>query len=135
MKIDHSTMGYFLVRFCKEIVGLFTQVVKICQEQGRLDFDLLAVDSLKLRANANPRALEMRLLLDTDLVAGVTATGPTWEDAYVVRTDGQGALRWSVTFGRDYPDRVLCVDRAGDNGFVLAGTTRSCVRGNSDTAE
>ena len=53
MTIDHSTMGYFLVRFSKEIVGLFTQVVRICQEQGLLDFDLLAIDSLKLRANAN----------------------------------------------------------------------------------
>jgi transposase len=53
MKIDHSTMGYFLARFCKEIVGLFTQVVKICQERGLLEFDLLAIDSLKLRANAN----------------------------------------------------------------------------------
>jgi transposase len=53
MKIDHSTMGYFLVRFCKEIVALFTQVVKICQEQGLLEFELLAIDSLKLRANAN----------------------------------------------------------------------------------
>ena len=53
MKIDHSTMGYFLVRFCKEIVALFTQVVKICQEQGLLDFELLAIDSVKLRANAN----------------------------------------------------------------------------------
>jgi len=53
MTIDHSTMGYFLVRFSKEIVGLFTQVVKICQEQGLLNFDLLAIDSLKLRANAN----------------------------------------------------------------------------------
>jgi len=53
MRIDHSTMGNFLVRFCPEIVGLFTQVVKVCQEEGLLDFDLLAIDSLKLRANAN----------------------------------------------------------------------------------
>jgi transposase len=53
MKIDHSTMGNFLVRFCTEIVGLFTQVVKICQERGLLSFEVLAIDSLKLRANAN----------------------------------------------------------------------------------
>ena len=53
MKIDHSTMGNFLVRFCAEIVELFTQVVKLCQEQELLKFELLAIDSLKLRANAN----------------------------------------------------------------------------------
>jgi len=53
MKIDHSTMGNFLARFCTEIVGLFRQVVKICQDRGLLEFDLLAIDSVKLRANAN----------------------------------------------------------------------------------
>ena len=53
MVIDHSTLGYFLARFCHEIVDLFTQVVKICQEKKLIEFDLLAIDSLKLRANAN----------------------------------------------------------------------------------
>jgi ABC-2 type transport system ATP-binding protein/transposase len=51
--IDHSTMGYFLARFCREIVELFTQVVKICHAAGLLEFDLLAIDSVKIRANAN----------------------------------------------------------------------------------
>jgi len=30
MAVDHSRMGYFLVRFRKEIVELFRQVVEIC---------------------------------------------------------------------------------------------------------
>ena len=51
--VDHSTMGYFLARFRVEIVELFCQVVGICQEQGLIAFDLLAIDSVKLRANAN----------------------------------------------------------------------------------
>jgi len=51
--VDHSTMGYFLARFRGEIVELFCQVVGICQERGLIEFDLLAIDSLKLRANAN----------------------------------------------------------------------------------
>ena len=46
-------MGYFLARFRVEIVELFCQVVGICQEQGLIAFDLLAIDSVKLRANAN----------------------------------------------------------------------------------
>jgi transposase len=53
MDIDHSTMGLFLARFAKQIVELFGQVVTICQEQNLIEFDLLAIDSIKLRANAN----------------------------------------------------------------------------------
>jgi transposase len=53
MVIDHSTMGLFLSRYASEIVELFSQVVGICEEQKLIEFDLLAIDSLKLRANAN----------------------------------------------------------------------------------
>jgi len=51
--VDHSTMGYFLGRFRAEIVELFSQVVEICAERGLIEFDLLAIDSVKLRANAS----------------------------------------------------------------------------------
>lgn len=53
MVIDHSTMGLFLARYASQIVELFSQVVGICEEQKLIEFDLLAIDSLKLRANAN----------------------------------------------------------------------------------
>jgi transposase len=53
MTIDHSTMGLFLARFAGEIVKLFSQVVASCAEQNLIEFDLLAIDSVKLRANAN----------------------------------------------------------------------------------
>jgi transposase len=53
MIIDHSTMGLFLARYATQIVELFSQVVGICQEQDLIEFDLLAIDSIKLRANAN----------------------------------------------------------------------------------
>lgn len=53
MVIDHSTMGLFLARYATQIVELFSQVVSICQEQDLIEFDLLAIDSIKLRANAN----------------------------------------------------------------------------------
>ena len=53
MTIDHSTMGLFLARFAKEIVELFSQIVAICTEQDLIEFDLIAIDSIKLRANAN----------------------------------------------------------------------------------
>lgn len=51
--IDHSTIGYFLSRFREEIVDLFAQVVMICRQQELLEFEILAVDSVKLRANAS----------------------------------------------------------------------------------
>lgn len=53
MTIDHSTMGLFLARFTREIVELFSQVVASCAEQNLIEFDLLAIDSVKLRANAS----------------------------------------------------------------------------------
>jgi transposase len=51
--IDHSTIGKFFNRYLEEIVDLFGQVVTICKTQGLIDFDVLAIDSLKLRANAS----------------------------------------------------------------------------------
>jgi transposase len=51
--IDHSTMGYFLSRYKEQIVELFTQVVLLCAEQELVDFEVLAIDSVKLRANAS----------------------------------------------------------------------------------
>ena len=51
--IDATTLGHFLSRFAEQIADLFGQVVRVCQEQGLIEFDLLAIDSIKLRASAN----------------------------------------------------------------------------------
>jgi transposase len=51
--IDHSTMGYFLSRYREQIVELSTQVVVLCREQDLVDFEVLAIDSVKIRANAS----------------------------------------------------------------------------------
>jgi len=51
--IDHSTMGYFLSRYKEQIVALSTQVVMLCREQELVDFEVLAIDSVKIRANAS----------------------------------------------------------------------------------
>lgn len=53
MSVDHTTMGLFLARFAPQIVDLFSQAVAICREQNLIEFDLLAIDSIKLRASAN----------------------------------------------------------------------------------
>ena len=51
--IDHSTIGKFFAKYIDQIVELFSQVVTICKQQGLIDFDILAIDSMKLRANAS----------------------------------------------------------------------------------
>ncbi len=51
--IDHSTMGKFLVKYRNRIIELFAQVVEIGIEKGLIDFDVLAIDTVKLRANAS----------------------------------------------------------------------------------
>jgi transposase len=51
--IDHSTMGYFLSKYREQIVELSTQVVVLCLEQELVGFEVLAIDSVKIRANAS----------------------------------------------------------------------------------
>jgi transposase len=51
--IDHSTIGKFFTKYIDEVVELFSQVVTICEQQGLIDFDILAIDSMKMRANAS----------------------------------------------------------------------------------
>lgn len=52
-KIDHSTMGKFLSRFASELAELFSQVVMIGVEHDLIDFEVLNVDTVKIRANAS----------------------------------------------------------------------------------
>ena len=52
-KIDHSTMGKFLSSHRNEIVELFTQTVMVCKEHDLIDFEVLTIDSVKVRANAS----------------------------------------------------------------------------------
>lgn len=52
-QIDHSTFSKFLSRFRLEIVELFAQIVEICQRNNLVKFKGLAIDSVKIRANAS----------------------------------------------------------------------------------
>lgn len=51
--IDHSTLGKFLIKYRDDVVELFTQTVLIAKAEGLIDFAVLAIDSVKLRANAS----------------------------------------------------------------------------------
>lgn len=51
--IDHSTIGKFFSTYRNEIAELFTQIIMLCKENDLIDFDILTIDSVKIRANAS----------------------------------------------------------------------------------
>lgn len=53
IRIDHSRFGKFLNINKEHIVKLFTQVVSLAVKEGLIDFEILCIDSFKLRANAS----------------------------------------------------------------------------------
>lgn len=51
--IDHSTFGGFINKNRAAIVNVFSQTVDICKEKNLIDFKVLGIDSVKLRASAS----------------------------------------------------------------------------------
>lgn len=64
IRIDHSTIGKFLVDNKEFVSPLLTQVVMIAVEHDLVDFEVLGIDSLKIRANASYK--QDRTLLEID---------------------------------------------------------------------
>jgi transposase len=58
--IDHSTMGKFLVKHKERIIELFTQVVALGVEKELIDFEVIAADTVKIRANASYKQFRTR---------------------------------------------------------------------------
>lgn len=52
-EIDHTTFGKFFSKYPELISDLFSQVVSICENEDLINFDILSIDSIKLRANAS----------------------------------------------------------------------------------
>lgn len=53
IRIDHSTIGRFLVKNKEHISEMFTQIVLIAVSHDLVGFEVLGIDSLKIRANAS----------------------------------------------------------------------------------
>jgi transposase len=51
--IDHSTMGKFLASSAKEITELMLQIILISKEYNLMKFEILNIDTVKIRANAS----------------------------------------------------------------------------------
>jgi transposase len=64
--IDHSTMGKFLSRYRRPILDLFSQTVLICVEEELVDFEVLAIDSIKVRANASHKQHKNRAAIEKE---------------------------------------------------------------------
>jgi transposase len=85
-RIDHSTFSKFLSKFKNEVVALFSQIVLVCVEQGLVDFKVLCIDSVKLRANASHKQQKNRNGLEK-----ATAEAPygcikrNWKFTHVLR--------------------------------------------------
>lgn len=52
-KPDHGTIAGFVARMDAEVVKIFTEVLKLCQECGMIGGEVFAVDGCKIRSNAS----------------------------------------------------------------------------------
>ena len=66
------------------------------------------------------------------LVGFTTPEGRTDQDVYLVRTDGDGRMLWSQTYGGEADDSGWAVLETEDGGFILAGFTNSFGAGGTD---
>ena len=54
-------------------------------------------------------------------------------DMYVIKTDINGNLQWSKTYGGNDEDRIWSIEPTSDDGYILCGETSSFGAGNVDT--
>lgn len=66
------------------------------------------------------------------IVAGYTESFGEAGDVYLIRIDSNGDLIWSKVFGGSQTDYGWSVKQTADEGFIIAGYTRSFGSGNED---
>ncbi len=66
------------------------------------------------------------------IVAGISMSFGLNIDAYLVKTDTDGAVIWDTTYGGNADDGVLSVRQTSDSGYVAAGMTSSFGSGMTD---
>lgn len=60
------------------------------------------------------------------VIAGSTrSSGNGGSDAYLIKTDANGALQWQKTYGGTGDDQVNSINATADGGYVISGWTRS----------
>jgi hypothetical protein len=67
------------------------------------------------------------------IVAGWTDSfGAGNSDAFLVKTDANGNIRWAKTYGGTYWDEASSVQQTSDGGYIVAGYTASFGAGGTD---
>jgi len=66
-------------------------------------------------------------------LAGYTnSSGPGYYDFYLVKTDANGNMQWSKTYGESGDDKAYSMVQTSDGGYALAGYTNSSGAGGYD---
>jgi hypothetical protein len=68
------------------------------------------------------------------IIAGYTNSFSVgnFDDFYLIKTDANGTLIWSKTYGGTNQDEATSVEQTSDGGYIMAGTTTSFGAGASD---
>ncbi|MCF8434928.1 MAG: hypothetical protein K9G37_10665, partial [Crocinitomicaceae bacterium] len=73
---------------------------------------------------------------DNGFIIGATTNSygaGNW-DAYLIKTDVNGVLQWSKTYGKSGEDRAQCARQTPDGGYILCGRSTSFGLGSFDVA-
>ncbi len=66
------------------------------------------------------------------IIAGYSNSFSASQDAYTIRTDANGSVVWSKTFGGSGDDAAYNVKETSTGGFIIAGYTQSAGAGGKD---
>jgi len=66
------------------------------------------------------------------VLAGETRPGAGWSDYLLVKTNSNGNMLWSKTYGGTKSDSAFCVVQASDGGYAVVGYTLSYGAGGAD---